>query len=471
MNKPITILAIETSCDETAVAIVRKTAEGTVVLSNIVSSQIALHAPFGGVVPDLAAREHTKNILPVLKEALGTAQLSQDDIDAIAVTNGPGLIPALLIGTVAGKTLAYVWKKPLLGIHHIEGHIYANFIQKNQLCRTGFVTPSSGLGDKQKVQVTNLNLLHHFDENIKSGLQTRSCKRLNLRDENEEPVTNPLLPEQSVQFPLLALVVSGGHTQLVLMQDHFRYEILGETQDDACGEAFDKVAKMLGLPYPGGPVVAKRADEYAILCRTEFATPSFGLGYNQKERVTNPLLLKHNEKSPASERTYRTHEILPSTQADEHIRFPRPMLHSSDFNFSFSGLKTAVLYTLKKHPEKTGNAEFMNEVCYEFQEAVIETLVEKTRTAIEKFQPKTLVIAGGVSANVTLRARLADMVVDHFPKTRFMTPEFTYSLDNAAMIATAAAFRWERMNETQKSTAQENWKTLTADSNLTLQDL
>lgn len=367
MNTSTTILAIETSCDETAVSIVRKTGDETVVLSTIVSSQIALHAPFGGVVPDLAAREHTKNILPVLKEALAEAKLSKEAIDAIAVTSGPGLIPALLIGTVAAKTLAYAWKKPLLGIHHIEGHIYANFIQKKEVSEKLSVQPS---------------------------------------------------------FPLLALVVSGGHTQLVLMQDRFRYEILGETQDDAAGEAFDKVAKMLGLPYPGGPVVAKRADGF--------------------------------QKSPDS---------------GNEITFPRPMIHSGNYDFSFSGLKTAVLYTIKKHPEKVQDETFMNEICYEFQEAVIDTLITKTNKAIEEFRPKTLVIAGGVSSNITLRSRLADMVANRFPRTNFMTPEFTYSLDNAAMIAAAAAFRWEKMNASQKEATEENWKTLRADAGLTLQNL
>lgn len=379
MNTPTTILAIETSCDETAVAIVRKTGDETVVLSNIVSSQIALHAPFGGVVPDLAAREHTKNILPVLKEALAAAHISKDDISALAVTNGPGLIPALLIGTVAGKTLAYAWKKPLLGIHHIEGHIYANFISKK-------------------------------------NVEEKSRKA----------------------FPLLALVVSGGHTQLVMMQDHFRYEILGETQDDAAGEAFDKVAKMLGLSYPGGPVVAKRADGF-LSCHPE---PASGSGFPIKSETTK-----------------------------KDIKFPRPMIHSGNYDFSFSGLKTAVLYTVKKHPEKIQDEDFMNEICYEFQEAVVDTLVDKTRKAIEEFRPTTFVIAGGVSANVTLRSRLADMVASHFPQTVFLTPEFTYSLDNAAMIAAAAAFRWEKMNDGQKEASQENWKILRADAGLALQDL
>lgn len=368
MKHPLTILAIESSCDETAVSIVRKSDTGTVVLSSIVSSQIALHAPFGGVVPDLAAREHAKNILPVLKEALQAAHISKEDITALAITNGPGLIPALLIGTVAAKTLAYVWKKPLLGIHHIEGHMYANFIN----------------------------------------------------------TTNEQTPK-TIEFPLLALVVSGGHTQIVLMSDHFQYEILGETQDDAAGEAFDKVAKMLGLPYPGGPIVAKRADAFAATLNTKNHTPTFV--------------------------------------------FPRPMIHSGDFQFSFSGLKTAVLYTIKKHPEKIHDEAFINEICYEFQEAVIETLLTKTKKAIEQHAPKTVVIAGGVSANTTLRTRLTQMIDSHFPHTTFLTPEFQYSIDNAAMIGAAAAFRWEHMNAQQQEESMQNWKTLIADSNLTLQNL
>ncbi|MDD5084055.1 MAG: tRNA (adenosine(37)-N6)-threonylcarbamoyltransferase complex transferase subunit TsaD [Candidatus Moranbacteria bacterium] len=379
MHHPTIILAIETSCDETAVAIVSHSPKATEVLSNIVSSQIALHAPFGGVVPDLAAREHAKNILPVLKEALASAHISKKDVTAIAIANGPGLIPALLIGTIAAKTLAYVWNKPLLGIHHIEGHIYANFISE--------------------------------------------------KSDNQHPIT-----KKAIEFPLLALVVSGGHTQLVLMRNHFDYEILGETQDDAAGEAFDKVAKMLGLPYPGGPIVAKRADAFRSTINSQ-----------QSAKPLRPT--------------------------DNATRFPRPMIHSKDYNFSFSGLKTSVLYTIKKHPGHAKDEQFMNEICYEFQEAVIETLVTKTRRAIEEFHPKTLVIAGGVSANTALRARLQHMVHENFPQTTFITPEFAYSLDNAAMIAAAAAFRWERMSEEQRATAQENWKTLLADSNLTLQDL
>ena len=366
MQIPILIVAIETSCDETAVAVLKHTATETTVLSSIISSQIALHAPFGGVVPDLAAREHAKNILPVLKEALGEAHISKDDITALAVTSGPGLIPALLIGTAAAKTLAYVWKKPLLGIHHIEGHIYANFIHSHS-------QPSS---------------------NVSSF----------------------------TAFPLLALIVSGGHTQIVLMRRHFQYEILGETQDDACGEAFDKVAKMLGLPYPGGPIVARYADAFD-----------------------------------------------PSTSSHYDFHFPRPMLQSGDFQFSFSGLKTAVLYTIK-NPENTRDKDFIGAICHEFQEAVLETLITKTKRALEKHRPKTFVIAGGVSANTALRSRLKALLEEDFPETTFLTPEFAYSLDNAAMIASAAAFRWNDYSDTERQSAHTAWETLSADSNLALQN-
>jgi N6-L-threonylcarbamoyladenine synthase len=359
----MTVLAIETSCDETAVAIARQTGDRTTIASNVVSSQIALHAPFGGVVPDLAAREHARNILPVLQKALNQAGVSRDDIDVIAVTAGPGLIPALIVGVAAAKTLAYVWHKPLLGIHHLEGHIYANFIAANSV----------------------------------------------------ETSATSLLPT----FPLLALVVSGGHTQLILMRDHFTYDILGETLDDAAGEAFDKVAKMLGLPYPGGPVVAQRADAFI-----------------------------HNQSLLAP--------------------FPRPMLRSKDFCFSFSGLKTAVRYAIDKHSELLRNERFIDEVCYEFQEAVLDVLITKTERALGQYAPKTFVIAGGVSANRALRERLRDMIDQRFHTTRFCTPKLDYSLDNAAMIASAALFRTASASSADRKRFARNWSSLSANATLSL---
>ncbi|MEK9174090.1 MAG: tRNA (adenosine(37)-N6)-threonylcarbamoyltransferase complex transferase subunit TsaD, partial [Patescibacteria group bacterium] len=295
-----TVLAIETSCDETAVAILRHTESGIEVLANIVSSQASLHAAYGGVVPQLAAREHIKNITPVLTEAIEKAAITKEAIDFIAVTQGPGLMPALLIGVNAAKTISLIWGKPLMGIQHLEGHIYANLLQKNT----------------------------------------------------------------TLQFPLIALIVSGGHNELVLMQDDFQYEILGETQDDAAGEAFDKIAKLLGLPYPGGPEVASRADEF----RTTHDSTSI-------EPLTN--------------------------------KFPRPMLTADNFDFSFSGLKTAVLYAVQKESDESKTSpDFVPSMCHAFQEAVVDVLVGKTRKALSLYSPATFVIAGGVSANVRLREQL-----------------------------------------------------------------
>ncbi len=381
------VLSLETSCDETAAAIVEWSNGQATVLANTVSSQASLHAKWGGVVPDLASREHIKNIVPVITETLEHVGLSPADIDLLAVTAGPGLMPALIIGVTAAKTLSFIWDKPLIGIQHLEGHIYANFLNS---CNDQNQSPAS----------------------------TQDSNR------GESLITHP-----SSTFPIVALVVSGGHTELVLMKDYFQYEILGETQDDAAGEAFDKVAKMLGLDYPGGPIVAKRADSF----RTS----------------TSPI----------------AHPSSPITT------FPRPMLDSDDFNFSFSGLKTSVLYFLKKNEEKKGNEAFINEVCHEFQEAIVDVLVGKTKKALALYSPATFVIAGGVSANERLRKRLRNLIESEFPNTQFLTPEFTYSLDNAAMIGIAAAIRYEHMSEANRATLMQSHLTLEPDANLPLQNL
>lgn len=339
------LLAIETSCDETAAAVIESDGQSVSVRSSAVSSQAALHAAWGGVVPNLAAREHVKNIIPIVESALREASATREDIDCIAVTQGPGLIPALLVGVSAAKTLALAWKKPLLGVNHLEGHIYANLF-----------TPGAEL-----------------------------------------------------RFPLLALIVSGGHTQLILMHDHFEYELLGETDDDAAGEAFDKVAKMLGLPYPGGPEIGKRADDY----RTS------------------------SEREPAK-------------------RFPRPMLDADNYRFSFSGLKTAVLYSLQKETTETlADPEFVALIAHEFQEAVVDTLVGKTERALQEHQPKTLVIAGGVSANARLRERM-ELMVAGYSDCQFLMPPFQYSLDNAAMIGAAGILRYARMSNTDRHALRSN---------------
>ncbi|QQS16010.1 MAG: tRNA (adenosine(37)-N6)-threonylcarbamoyltransferase complex transferase subunit TsaD [Candidatus Moraniibacteriota bacterium] len=377
------ILAIETSCDETAAAVVEKSGDAVRVLSSVVSSQIALHAPFGGVVPNLAAREHTKNIVPVIESALREASASMKDIAAIAVTAGPGLAPALQIGVTAAKSLAYLWRKPLLPIHHIEGHIYANFIKEEQ--------PATGNPHNRK---------SYQESEVGNG-------------------------ESKNSFPLLALVVSGGHTELVFMRDHFTYDILGETEDDAVGEAFDKVAKMLDLPYPGGPEIAKRADAF----RRSAAFSS------------------HNSAN---------------------FSFPRPMKESGDYRFSFSGLKTAVLYFLKKHETQKQMENFINAVCFEFQESALDVLIEKTRRALAEYHPETAIIAGGVSANIELRHRMGEMIGHDFPDTCFLMPPFKYSLDNAAMIGAAAVFRWDCLSDTEKSRTTTLWRTLRADPNMKL---
>lgn len=353
------LLAIETSCDETAAAILSYQDGRICVLGEAVSSQIALHAQYGGVVPNLAAREHVKNIVPIVETALKEAHVSTNDLDCLAVTEGPGLIPALLVGTTAAKTLALAWKKPLIGINHLEGHIYANLVS-----------------------------------------------------------TDGAVPDFT--FPLLALIVSGGHTQLLLMRDHFQYELLGETEDDAAGEAFDKVAKMLGLPYPGGPEVSQRADAL--------------------------------------------HTEHPDLSAD---LFPRPLLKETHYRFSFSGLKTAVLYFIQKHTEQLSDKRFVATVCHEFQEAVVDTLVGKTERAIQEFSPQTLVIAGGVSANRRLRERIETMI-KHYPNCTFRMPAFRYSLDNAVMIGAAGILRYAKLNETQRNAFKQNALTLEASAHLPL---
>jgi N6-L-threonylcarbamoyladenine synthase len=357
------ILGIETSCDETAAAIVKAEKGKIDILSNIVSSQVKLHAKWGGVVPNLAAREHLKNILPIVKNSLKESGVSPEDLDLIAVTNGPGLIPALLIGTTTAKTFSYLWKKPLLGIHHIEGHIYANFFNKNK--------------------------------------------------------------KNEITFPALCLVVSGGHTQLVLMKKHLEYKIIGETLDDAAGEAFDKVARILGLGYPGGPVIAKAA---------ELTTPA----------SRPPLLLKEGLG----------------------VVLPRPMFDSKDFNFSFSGLKTAVLYLAKKNENKMNNPNFISSVAQEFQQSAVDVLVHKTILAAKKYKVKTVMMAGGVSANQELRRQLGEAIKKNFPSVSYNLPDIKHSLDNAAMIAIAAYYRWQKIKDKKKF--KNNWKTLKTEAGLKL---
>jgi N6-L-threonylcarbamoyladenine synthase len=321
------ILGIESSCDETAASIVKidqKTGQVSV-LANIISSQIEIHKKYGGVVPEIAAREHVLNILPVINEALEKAKITEKEIDLIGVTKGPGLITSLITGLETVRALSFVWNKPVLEINHIEGHIYSNFI--------------------------------------------------NLA----EPI----------KFPAIILTVSGGHTNLVLMDKNQKIKIIGETLDDAAGEAYDKGAKMLGLGYPGGPIISKLANDF-----------------------------KNSNKI-------------------SDLELPRPMLNTPNFNFSFSGLKTSLLYKLQKDKNwKKRQAEY----CFAYQEAIIEILIKKTIKAAKKYEAKTVMLSGGVSANEELRIKMAEAVKINFPKAKFLVPEREYTTDNAAMIATAAAY-------------------------------
>ncbi|MFH1207695.1 MAG: tRNA (adenosine(37)-N6)-threonylcarbamoyltransferase complex transferase subunit TsaD [Patescibacteria group bacterium] len=315
------ILGIETSCDETAVSVVEGKGERVKALSHVVASQVKTHLKYGGVVPEVAAREHMIAMIPTLNAALLQSRIKPEKLDAIAVTSGPGLITALRVGTQAAKTLSYAWKKPLLGVNHIEGHILANWFIK-----------------------------------------------------------------KTIKLPALCLVVSGGHTELILMKKHGDYHLIGNTLDDAAGEAFDKVAKLLNIQYPGGPKIQKLAEQ----------------------------------GNPAA------------------FDFPRPMLNSANYNFSFSGLKTSVLYFVKKHPEVIRNAKA--DLCASFQQAIVDVLVGKTIRAAKELKVKTVLLAGGVAANQPLRQTL-EKKVRELKRVNFFTPPLSLCTDNASMIAAAGYFR------------------------------
>lgn len=333
------ILGIETSCDETAAAVVE---DGKKLLSNVVASSMDIHAQYGGVVPEIAARSHIEAINPVINQALKEANCTWDDIDGIAVTYGAGLGGSLLVGVLAARTLAIVHQKPLYACNHVEGHVYANFLTETTLPE--------------------------------------------LR-----------MPKKAPEFPMLALILSGKHTQLVLFKDHFEYKIMGRVHDDAIGEAFDKVAKIIGLPYPGGPNIEKRAKE------------------------GNP----------------------------KAYRFPKA--HMEDpYAFSFSGVKTAVLRTAQaeigedynfpsfKLAERLSEAQ-KSDIAASFQRVAIETVVDKTVAAFEEFKPKSVVIAGGVAASSALREALSARI-----PIEVRYPDFKLCTDNGAMIAALGCFKMKK---------------------------
>jgi N6-L-threonylcarbamoyladenine synthase len=327
------VLGIETSCDETGVAIYD---DQQGLLAHQLYSQVKLHADYGGVVPELASRDHVRKLVPLIKESLREANCSAKDIDGIAFTKGPGLVGALLVGSSVARSLAYAWNKPAVGVHHMEGHLLA-----------------------------------------------------------------PMLDEPAPEFPFVALLVSGGHSMMVKVEGIGQYEVLGESVDDAAGEAFDKTAKLLGLDYPGGPLLAKLA-----------------------------------EKGEAG-----------------HYKFPRPMTLKPGLDFSFSGLKTFAANTIRA---SDGSEQTRANIAYAFQEAVVDTLAIKCKRALKHTNLKRLVIAGGVSANKQLRAELAAMMKSL--KGEVFYPRLEFCTDNGAMIAYAGLQRLKAGESEGLSTkAQPRW--------------
>lgn len=373
--KNVKILAIETSCDETAAAVVEN---GTTILSNIISSQINLHKKYGGVVPEIAARAHIENIIPVIDEALTGAETDWGEIDAIAVTIGPGLFGSLIVGVETAKTLSLLKDKPLIGVHHMEGHIYANFVGKLQ--------------------------------NPNNKLQTK-IQRLTANNQKQ--------PE----FPLLVLTVSGGHTNIVYMKDHLNYEILGQTIDDAAGEAFDKVAKLLNLGYPGGPIISKLAE------KGDHAAFNF----------------PRTDLTPPPKRDGRGYLVQPKPSLD----------------FSFSGLKTAVLNEARKQKQITNNKLLIFNFCASFQQAVVDILVRNTVNAVNLYKPKSVLLSGGVASNKELRKQLSKQLKANGEQIEFFVPPPILCTDNAAMIGAAAYQRFINNKFI-------DWQNLSADPNLKL---
>jgi N6-L-threonylcarbamoyladenine synthase len=314
------IMGIETSCDETAAAIVE---DGKKIISNIVASQISIHQKYGGVVPEIASRKHMEDIIPVIDKALDESGKKITDLSAIAVTYGPGLIGSLLVGLSVAKAMAYARNIPLIGVNHLEAHIFANFLEHNDI----------------------------------------------------EP-------------PFICLIVSGGHTSLVYIRHFGEYKLLGQTKDDAAGEVFDKIAKVLGLDYPGGPIIEKLAKE----------------------------------GNPSS------------------IQFPRPILNDKSYDFSFSGLKTAVIYHIKELEKENKNIP-VSDILASFQQAVSDVLVGKTIKAALKLKTKQIVLAGGVAANSSLRREIKEKA--NLLNIKVFYPSISLCTDNAAMVASAGYYKFK----------------------------
>ncbi len=347
-NKIMIILSIETSCDETSAAVIK---DGSKILSNIIATQVEFHKKYGGIVPEIASRKHIEVINPIIQEALDKAKVKFKDLDAVAVTYGPGLVGSLLVGLCAAKAIAYSLNIPLIGVNHLEAHIYANFLETgNWKLETG-------------------------------------------------KIPNPQFPAPNSQFPFslfpfICLIVSGGHTMLVLVKAHGEYEVIGRTRDDAAGEAFDKVARFLELGYPGGPIIDKLAKE------------------------GNPSAIK----------------------------FTRPMLNQG-YDFSFSGIKTAVVNYVSRH--SISPSLHQSDIVASFQQAVVDVLVAKTLRAAKEFNCKTIALAGGVSANSALRKEMESKARGE--KLKVLIPPLSLCTDNAAMVGCAGYYHLK-----QKKTSDLN---------------
>ncbi|MDD5415471.1 MAG: tRNA (adenosine(37)-N6)-threonylcarbamoyltransferase complex transferase subunit TsaD [Candidatus Daviesbacteria bacterium] len=376
------ILGIETSCDETAAAVVQKTGNRIKILSNVVASSASIQAKYGGVIPEQAAREQLRSIIPVIEEGLNKAQVTSNKLNAIAITQGPGLIGSLLIGVETAKTLAFLWNKPLIPVNHLLGHFYANWGAQSSVV-------SRQSSDKTSLKADS-EATPKADEAI-------------------------LKTESYPQFPCIGLLVSGGHTDLILFKDHGKYEYLGGTRDDAAGECFDKCARLLGLPYPGGPAIANLASQGDAL----------------------------------------------------RFSLPRPMIDSKDFDFSFSGLKTAVANLLKevRGDGKKGiparsrsersrvrmydgissrqDPELAN-FCASIEAAIVDVLVAKTIKAVQTYKVNQIMIAGGVAANQKLVSELA--IRCQSSAIRLSVPPPELCTDNAAMIAAAVFYNFHPIN-------------------------
>jgi len=348
------VLGVDTSCDDTCVALLKSENSKLEILSNVISSQVKLHAKYGGVYPFLAKREHIKNLPLVFRKA--TKNIDVSKINLIGVTNGPGLEPCLWQGVNFAKDLSEKLKKPLVSVNHIEAHILANFISENP---KSYILYSKFL------------------------------------------------------FPSVCLVVSGGHTQLILMKDIGKYELIGETRDDAAGECFDKAARILGLGYPGGPVIAQQAARWKPETR------------NQKPE----------------------------------IKLPRPMMYQKNYDFSFSGLKTAVLYRVKSDKRQVTREKYIQEMCAEVQQAIIDVLIHKTIKAAKDFKAKSIILGGGVAANDELRKQFKEKIQKEIPNTKYLIPDIKFCTDNAVMVAITAYFHRQEVKRI-------NWKKVEVDANL-----